>query len=665
MNPYTEYYQSLRSGQPVDGQLPAGFKPPRWLFERMSIGFNDATKYDEFFNADNDDEISTFLREVIQNILDAGSATVHFAFRMIHKSHLSALHLAEIEERAASTEGHVDRAKIEAFADQNGYVRCLEINDGGCGLGGPYLRAPRAGERPGGFQAFSGGFQNSSKINDHSGGSKGLGRSQIICASTIHTIAAYTRRADGVALAFALALLNFNRYKDVDYRPYGQFLIDNTEDASPSVPPLENLAAEAFLAALGSGRDPKAQGTCLILPSIRSDFTVESFMQRLLREQIYTVVTGMLRIKVEEDGVAHVIDKETVFEHAVNPAFIDDSKMSSDELVARLSCIRKMLESRENPRDIGSVGRLERASFPNDLIEILGGQLDAGQAASVSAQFFPRERPRGDARELVDGRITYTVMRDPALANGFSVHVRDRLSTFSRACKKGYAVMVTSMGDGVARMLRDSEDPSHTKWIASRASNVWPLNKCHQIVPSFNDGGQIFLDALTRRAADMDANGFSSLFSMPVDVAKPGVAGGGEDQGIPVPQPGPNPNVPLPVQDPDLFVVGMVPACGDDKPGFKIRLTDAAREICEGGAGSVVILQAAYAVTKGNPKWDNHSVADFDFDDFKFTSNHGRVRPIGPNSIEISNMRPDFELIGLGDFNQLRGVVFQYTRQAA
>ncbi|NTF17727.1 hypothetical protein G6L37_04890 [Agrobacterium rubi] len=663
MNPYSEYYRSLHARTSNADLLPPGFKPPRWLFERMSIGFNDATKYDEFFNADNTDEISTFLREVIQNILDAGSETAHFAFRLIHKDQLSAIDFAEIEERAGSTEGPVDRAKIEAFADENGFVRCLEINDGGCGLGGPYLRAPRAGERPGGFQAFSGGFQNSSKINDHSGGSKGLGRSQIICASTLHTIAAYSRRADGVALAFALALLSFNRFKDVDYRPYGQFLIDNSQDESPSVPPLENQAAEAFLEALGSDRDPKAQGTCLILPSIRSDFTLESFMQRLLPDHIYTIMTGMLRIKVEENGVTHVIDKDSIFELAANPAFIDKSKMSGEELVSRLECLRKMLESRENPRDIGSVGRLDRASFPDELIEILGGELDAGQAVSVSAQFFPRERRRGDASELVEGRIVYTVINDPALESGFCVHVRDRLSTFTKAYKNGYAIMVSSIGDGVARMLRDSEDPSHTKWIASRAANIWPLNKCNQIVPSFNDGGKVFIDALTRRAAEMDSNGFSSLFSMPVAAGQRSVKGSGEDDGNR--ERAENSKVPQSVEDPDFFVVGMVPACGEEKPGFKIRLTDAARDICNGGDSSVVILQAAYAVSKGSPKWDKHSVADFDFDEFKFTSNHGRVRPVGPNSIEISNMRPDFELIGLGDFNQLRGVVFQYTKQAA
>jgi hypothetical protein len=55
----------------------------------------------------------------------------------------------------------------------------------------------------------------------------------------------------------------------------------------------------------------------------------------------------------------------------------------------------------------------------------------------------------------------------------------------------------------------------------------------------------------------------------------------------------------------------------------------------------------------------------FDLDEFEFRSKNGRVRPIGANSIEITNMRPDFELIGLGDFNELRGVVFQYTKQSA
>jgi hypothetical protein len=370
----------------------------------------------------------------------------------------------------------------------------------------------------------------------------------------------------------------------------------------------------------------------------------------------------MLRIQVQEDDVTHIIDRDTILELSANPVFGSSEDLSSEDLVRRIQNLSRMIESRENPRDIGSVGRIERASFGNDLIEILGGELDAGQSVSVSALFHPRERRRGDNAELVEGNIIYTVIHDPDLKAGFCIHVRDRLSTFSNI-KSGYAVMVTSAGDGVARMLRDSEDPSHTKWIASRAASIWPLNKANQIIPSFNDGGQIFLDVLTRRAADMESNGFASLFSMPLENGKRGVKGSGEDDGNKQKPEGPV--VPAPVADPDFFTVAMVPACGSDKAGFKLRLTDQARELCSGGDSSVVILQAAYAVTKGTPKWDKHSVADFDFDDFRFSSQNGRVRPIGANSIEITNMRPDFELVGLGDFNELRGVVFQYTKQAA
>jgi hypothetical protein len=651
MTPHKETYQSTIGD---DTSLAPGFKPPRWLFEKMSIGFNDANKYDEFFNAEDDDETKKFLREVLQNILDAGSETAQFRFRKIHKDKLEVMDFSELVERAASIEGPVDRARIEALADEDGYIRCLEINDNGCGLGGKYLRAPRAGERPGGYQAFSGGFQNSSKINDNSGGSKGLGRSQIICASTIHSIAAFTCREDGVKLGFALALLNFNRYKDVDYRPYGQFLIDNTDAADPSVPPLEDAAAVSFLQALESDRDPSAVGTCLILPSIREDFNVESFMKCLVQEHIYTIMTGVLRINVSEGDVSYVLDKDSLLDYAADPRF------GSEDLVHRIANVRKLAEARENPRDIGLVGRIERKSFPNELIEILGGELDMGTAVSVRAKFIPRERPRGNATETCEGVITFTVVHDPALKDGFCVHVRDRLSTFSGA-RPGYAIMVTSREDGVARLLRDSEDPSHTKWNANRSSGIWPVEKAKQIVGSFKDGGKLFLDALTLRAAQQDSNGFSSLFSMPQEAGQRSVKGSGEEKGKR--EAAKKPAVPLPVQDPDLFSVSMVPACGDDKQGFRLSLTEAARENL--ASDGIVILQAAYAVTKGNPKWDKHSVADFDFDDFEFRSRNGRVRPIGPNAIEITNMRPDFELIGLGDFNELRGVVFQYTKQSA
>jgi hypothetical protein len=383
-------------------------------------------------------------------------------------------------------------------------------------------------------------------------------------------------------------------------------------------------------------------------------------MKRLVQEHIYTVLTGMLRIKVEEDDTSFILDKDSILDLAADPVFGSSDSLASEDLVRCILSVRELIESRETPRDIGLVGRIERASFSNELIEILGSELNGGTAVSARAKFLPRERLRGEATETEEGHMTFSVVYDPNLKKGYCIHVRDRLSTFSEAAP-GYGIMVTSADDGVARMLRDSEDPSHTKWIASRASGIWPLNKCNQIIPSFKNGGQLFFEALTRRVADQESNGFASLFSMPLEAGQRSVKGSGEENGKrEEPE---NPVVPLPVEDPDLFAVSMVPACGEDKQGFRLSLTDAARENL--ASDGIVVLQAAYAVTKGNPKWEKHSIADFDFDEFEFRSKNGRVRPIGANSIEITNMRPDFELIGLGDFNELRGVVFQYTKQSA
>lgn len=631
-----------------------GASAPRWNFERMALGFNDATKFDEFFNADNSNPISDFLREALQNMNDGGATRARFRFRKIHKADLEAFDFSEIEERAASVDGPVDRARLVATVENDGRVRCLEINDNGKGLDGEYSRSPRARETPGGYQSFSGGFANSSKVNDNSSGSKGLGRSKIICASEIHTVAVYTRRLDGVSLGFALALLNFNQYKGVDYRPYGQFLINRENDTPPSIPPMKDEAAVAFLKAIGSDRDPSETGVSLLLPSIRPDFTVRSFVKDIVSHHAYTIMTGNLVIEVEDESEKVVIDKETIFEHAANPAYTD-----GEDLSARIGAIGMLIAGREGElRDLGDVGRLERASFDSDLVEILGRELEDGKPAAASARFFPRERPA-----VVEGSIVYVAVRMPSLKEGFVLHVRDRLPTFTK-CKPGYAVMVSSIGDDVARMLRDAEDATHTKWSAARATEVWPSQKAHQIIPSFKDGGQIFLDALTKRADQSESNGFVSLFSMPMKTGGQLSAGSGENEGGRVAPDLPDPPPPPP-ENPDYFDVAMVPACGEDKAGFKLTLTESARELDLSNDGAV-ILQAAYAVTKGTPKWDKHSPADFDFErDFEFRIRNGSVRAIGANVLEITKMRPNFELVGLGDFNHLRGVVFQYTKQAA
>lgn len=630
-----------------------GGKRPNWYFEGMSPARNDALDFDEFFNADNQTPVKAFMREAFQNVSDAGARNLVFKWRKIHLSNLEVMDFSEIVNRIQG----MGRGTMKATIDTDGFVNCLQIADDGHGLSGEYLRSPKTKEQAGGYQAFVSGFGNSSKVNDNSSGSKGLGRSQIMGASEIRTMVGFTRRADdGKSLAFGMSMLAFHEYEGRDYRPFGQYLVDRLEENM--MPPAEGHAAEQFSRLVGFEDDGFKSGFSMLLPSVRPSFTLRDFVTEIVTSHVYPIVTGALRVTLDDGDHVIVIDRENI----CNYASLEDFG-GSPELVRKIDLITKMIASvkecvheLEAPRE-----GVERAMFTADFLERLSVDLADTGAAAVKVPFHPRERRRGEC-DPESGEIRYAIVAMPELKDGMTMHVRDRLATYSSG-KPGYGIIVYSAGDAVARLLRDAEDPTHTKWIASKAHDKWPVQKANAIVSSFKDGGDTLHGVLTKRADMVETDGFAALFGLPSeDQGKKTVPDRGSDDDRPTPEPVPTPVVPTVVQDADLFDVNMIPACGGDKQGFHLFLNETSDEL---KPGETITLKAAYAVSKGNPAWDRHSPADFDFGNFDFRIRGCDIAKKAANEIEISHIKPNFDLKGHGDFKTSRGVVFQYTKNAA
>jgi hypothetical protein len=635
----------------------SGSKLPRWHFEPMSLFQNDANNHEEYFNADDDNPVARALREIFQNIGDAGASLLLLRFRHVSVEALDAIDFEEIVDRAGGMTVSEERLPLKASVT-NGRIRCLEVTDNGTGLTGEYRSACRATQRPSGYQSFNSGFGNSSKAGSNASGSKGLGRSMIVHASAIRTAAVYTRRSDGVELGFGLSLLGFNSYDGKEYRGTGQYLIDHTADEIPSVPPLVGQDASEFKEVLGMNSKGFDTGLSLLLTSVAEEYTVDTLVATILTNHVYPIVSDRLEVIVGEEDDEIVINSATILKLAADERF-----GGGEAMVAKIQAFSLALGAMKVARDIGSPVRIARESFPDELIEILAGEFEQGVPVAVRAVFQPRER--GDRKE---GTIVISALRDARLAVGCTVHIRDGISVFSPG-PAGTVVIVQSENDGVAQLLRDAEDPTHTKWEAKRAVS-WPANKTHDIVQSFKKGGEIFINALLRVREDKDSNGFSGLFSMPAETADRAIANKGpETPERPDIDFAPMPELPPALENPDLFLVeGLLPDDTERYPGFKISLTEAGRALVSAGEmPEKVVFTAAYAVTAGKPKWDKHSAEDFDLDDFKITRMGAKGADVlTPNTLGIRGpIREDFEVVGRGRFSTMRGVSFRYTNAAA
>ena len=375
-----------------------------------------------------------------------------------------------------------------------------------------------------------------------------------------------------------------------------------------------------------------------------------------------SILLGSLEITVSDDDVVHVVNRETIFEHAANPLFGGSAGMAE-----RIRSISTLLEAvLKGGVALGKITeRFSRTTVPDETLIRLSDELEAGRPAVVNVEMQARDR-----KGAAGGVMTFGVIENPLISEGLHINIRDGLPTISggptgQQVPAGHIVIVRSAGDAVARLLRDAEDAAHTNWTAGKAAHTWPLKKAECIVPSFKFGGMALLQAITKREDDKESNGFTSLFGMPDEVGRK-IRRPADDNGEGKRDPSEEAGDPQEA-NPGMFEMELVPPNAGQEWGFRIVLSEAGRGRVAKGPVRVRV-QAAYSVSRGSPKYDNHSKADFDFMKFDFGFNRelgGDHHLYGLNGFDVTVSDPEFWLTGMGPFNHARGVDIRYSEIAA
>lgn len=648
-------------------------KSPHWRFPRLAPAhINQDPVQGEFFTASSDLP-QRVVREAIQNSLDARAGSepvrVRFAFnndqqaiaapratRYLEglKRHLIALSVAaeDTGRTSAPSEAKAIGTALSCFDRPMTY---LAIEDfGTTGLTGDISANPERAEGND-FWGFFRSVGISTKSED-AGGSWGLGKWVFPDASLINAYFGLTRRErEENYLLMGMALLKTHRIAGSRYPPYGYFAAHSTEDDDEwlALPIDSDRDPDGFLDAVLDLdlRRMDGAGLSVIIPFPKKELKPESIARAVLTQYFFPIVKKDLVVEIcapdsDANPAFETIDSRTIAQ-AVEalPAQKDDQPRRDDESSQSLSGVVR-LAAWADSRTTVDYGRLDlpvsKKSFGGDVeIEDLRLRFERGERLAFRCVFPKGVRRREAATaNLADFRLY--IERDEDLEKGHDYFVRGHLRIPAMDhidSHRARALISVARDSELAHLLRDSEGPAHAKWDphAHRLKERWTGG--YQKVQSVRRAALLLLQLLLKRGSEAQLDALADLFPGDLDPkaskSRDGRAGPRSPDPPPFPDPSPSPI--LVVRRPDGFVLR---PNGDHGPP----------------AGSVVMVNFAYDVARGNPFRVYESGLAAGTPDFSLGAKALRIEArncehatSGPNALRVT-VAESFEL-AIGGFD--------------
>lgn len=266
----------------------------KWIWPRVGPTPSSQNTDSEMFDRADYPYTETFVREAIQNTLDARldagrPAIIRFGF-----------HQAALSSRRAFLEGAVKFREIADFPPvedwRNGQINWVTIEDFNTrGLDGSL------DDRLGNFWNYWLNFGVSNKDGAKRGG-RGIGRVTFLIASRMQTVLALTRRVDDdVTAACGMTLLRTMRTEGV-VRTTHAYLADNARDdvfGLHIAGDFNNGFAAAF-SLNGYKSAPSNSGLALIIPYPHADLTPEGILASAVEHFAPAILNGSLVVQVDD-----------------------------------------------------------------------------------------------------------------------------------------------------------------------------------------------------------------------------------------------------------------------------------------------------------------------------------------------------------------------------
>ena len=472
---------------------------PHWRFARMAPAeINQNPVQGEFFTAASDLP-ERFVREAIQNSLDAkaGDAPVRvrFAFSAAPlpaaeaRRYLEGIdqHLgATVERPDAVAEGRMIgmdelAAARNARALLNGDMHYLAVEDfGTTGLTGG-IRANEALEEGNDFWGFFRSVGISPK-GDDKGGSWGLGKWVFPDASKLNIFIGLTRRAsDGDTLLMGQAVLKTHSVEGIKYPSYGSYAAhDDAEDHEwLPLPERDGEFVRQAQADFGLQRGADS-GLSVIIPHPKDELTADAVARAVLTQYFLPIVRGDLIVEIAGAGTVRQIDAETIYDamDVVDAADLPDEQKRDDESAESLRKAVALARWAISCRDDDMI-KLKPPARGSELlagqeVEPLREQYAAGSRLAFEIATKLTHKERGEA----DAAFRVFLERDEELSEGHDYFVRGhlRIPGMDHIRRlRARALIVVERDSELGHLLRDAEGPAHVSWDphAQRLKDRW------------------------------------------------------------------------------------------------------------------------------------------------------------------------------------------------
>ena len=426
------------------------------------------------------------------------------------------------------------------------------------------------------------------------------------------------------------------------YFPYGHFaeIEPESEFALPIFDPTEiQRLSEDF----GLSR-AKETGLSLIVPFPEEGLDRDSLLRAVVRYYFSPILSDLLVVEVSNtsgDTTVDRVDRDTIYD------VIDDMDWSGSGSGFTPANRRRMFDlvqdhatfsdpdmivakTPEPNRDPTRTGFTER--FESNQLEEARAQYELGESLVFRIPVWVH--PKGDCPRL--SRFDLIVQRDVNLEGTHTEYVRNNLTIPEAGPRRlGVSSNLRSLlvvDEGyLAALLRDSEEPSHSRWNerATRVRDNYDLGA--STVRFVNGAVRGVVRCLTVAREGVHRNLLSEFFSIPED-------GGGRS---PKPRP-PGPPLRSPV------------VISERQGGFNIAVVDVESE-----TPAQLHIQVAYETRRGSAL-SRYDSRDFQLDSpgFTITTDGCRIEEIQLNSMRVDIERPGAR-ISVNGFDPNRDLLVQ------
>jgi hypothetical protein len=312
---------------------------------------------------------------------------------------------------------------------------------------------------------FAGFWRRHGGSNKQAGkqGSHGLGKLVFSASSALGVIFGYTvRHDDGRAYLLGQAVLNNHRLDGKRLPPHG-YWTPTTQPGKIQLPSDDRSLIKEMSALLGFARTNEP-GFSVAVPYPGSDLTPERLQSALIKNYFFPVLSGDLEAEING-----LVISRTTFDDAVSKVgnLTDDDRM-------RLQFARELTElrSKETPLKAAATpgGRPDEASLTPEQLDLLRANFSAGKIISIRHPV--RVNPKKGA--ATESFIDLYLRKKPDDAAPWALFARDAIVLPGEAFSESAFGALIASDLPVCTLLRDAENPAHTKWDAhERVRKNW------------------------------------------------------------------------------------------------------------------------------------------------------------------------------------------------